>query len=97
MHPSPNALVGMTTDDLMSYREELRMQAIETDETFNGPCRTRVELIDAILADRKHGPGADPVRRDQSKHVGADGRLRYSADGSEVFPGATGVRRGPRS
>jgi len=35
----------------------------------------------------------DPVARDQSKCVGADGVLRYSADGSEVFPGATGVRR----
>ena len=36
---------------------------------------------------------SDPVRTDQSKEVGADGRLRYSADGSEVFPGPTGVRR----
>jgi hypothetical protein len=34
----------------------------------------------------------DPVARDQSKYVGEDGRLRYSADGSEVFPGPTGVR-----
>jgi hypothetical protein len=34
----------------------------------------------------------DPVRKNQSKHVGADGHLRYDADGSRVFPGPTGVR-----
>lgn len=34
----------------------------------------------------------DPIAADQSKHVGEDNRLRYNADGSEVFPGATGVR-----
>jgi hypothetical protein len=36
--------------------------------------------------------GSDPIAGNQSKHVGADGRLRYDADGSEVFPGATGRR-----
>jgi len=35
----------------------------------------------------------DPVTKDQSKHRDASGVLRYSADGSEVFPGPTGVRR----
>ena len=40
-------------------------------------------------------PWADPVKRDQSKYVGDDGKLRYYADGSEVFPGPTGVRRWP--
>lgn len=35
----------------------------------------------------------DPVERNQSKHVDAAGALRYDADGSEVFPGPTGVRR----
>ena len=33
------------------------------------------------------------VKQDQSKYVDAAGVLRYSADGSEVFPGPTGVRR----
>lgn len=37
----------------------------------------------------------DPVQQNQSKYVGADGRLRYVADDSEVFPGPTGVRRWP--
>jgi len=37
----------------------------------------------------------DPVLKDQSKYRDADGKLRYSADGSEVFPGPTGVRRWP--
>lgn len=37
----------------------------------------------------------DPVKKDQSKYRGADGKLRYSADGSEVYPGPTGVRRWP--
>jgi hypothetical protein len=32
------------------------------------------------------------ITTNQSKHVGPDGRLRYDADGSEVFPGPTGVR-----
>jgi hypothetical protein len=35
------------------------------------------------------------VVQNQSKHVGADGKLRYDADGSEVFPGPTGVRQPP--
>lgn len=34
----------------------------------------------------------DPVRKNQSKHVGEDGQLRYDADNSLVFPGPTGVR-----
>jgi hypothetical protein len=37
----------------------------------------------------------DPIRTNQSKYRGRDGRLRYQADGSEVFPGPTGVRRWP--
>lgn len=44
------------------------------------------------VADMLPGFRDDPVSRDQSKHVGDDGRLRYTADGSEVFPGPTGVR-----
>lgn len=36
----------------------------------------------------------DPIRTDQSKTI-IDGRLCYSADGSEVFPGASGVRKLP--
>lgn len=36
---------------------------------------------------------ADPIRRNQSKHLDSNGVLRYSADDSEVFPGPTGVRR----
>lgn len=35
----------------------------------------------------------DPIHSDQSKHTDAEGKLRYNADGSEVFPGPTGVRR----
>lgn len=34
----------------------------------------------------------DPVETNQSKHVDSEGVLRYDADDSEVFPGATGVR-----
>lgn len=34
-----------------------------------------------------------PIQVNQSKYVGDDGKLRYQADGSEVFPGRTGVRR----
>lgn len=33
------------------------------------------------------------VEQDQSKHADAFGQLRYDADGSFVFPGATGVRK----
>lgn len=35
---------------------------------------------------------SDPIESDQSKTCD-DGVLRYAADGSEVFPGATGVRK----
>lgn len=39
-------------------------------------------------------PGCtDPIHKNQSKFVDAAGILRYSADGSEVFPGPTGVRK----
>jgi len=34
----------------------------------------------------------DPVLANQSKYRDADGVLRYSADGSRVFPGPTGIR-----
>jgi hypothetical protein len=54
MHPSPAALMTMTDAELGDYRAELRELAIDTDETFNGPYRTRVALIDAIMDDRKY-------------------------------------------
>jgi len=38
-------------------------------------------------------PTVDPVRKNQSKYVDIFGVLRYSADGSIVFPGPTGVRK----
>lgn len=53
MHPSPAALIDMSAEELQTYREELRKLALDTDEDFNGPYRTRRDLIDAILADRK--------------------------------------------
>lgn len=56
MHPSPAALLNMTDAELKTYRDELRALAIEADETFNGPYRTRVALIGAILDDRRYGP-----------------------------------------
>lgn len=37
--------------------------------------------------------GRDPIHANQSKFVDEAGILRYRADGSEVFPGATGVRK----
>ena len=33
------------------------------------------------------------IKQNQSKYVDAAGVLRYQVDDSEVFPGATGVRR----
>jgi len=35
----------------------------------------------------------DPVGSNQSKYADEHGVLRYSTDNSEVFPGATGVRK----
>jgi len=60
MHPSPSALVEMSDADLETYREELRVQSIETDEDFNGACRARMDLIDGILGDRRRGPKDTP-------------------------------------
>lgn len=34
----------------------------------------------------------DPVLSNQSKYTDAQGLLRYSADGSRVFPGPIGIR-----
>lgn len=63
MHPSPVALIEMSTEDLKRYREELRELALDTDEDFNGPYRTRRDLIDAILADRKRSAGLAGIQR----------------------------------
>lgn len=52
MHPSPNALADMTTADLNDYREYVRNLAIEHND-LNGAYQTRINLIDAILSDRK--------------------------------------------
>lgn len=52
MHPSPAALADMTNDELDAYREELRELAIETND-LSGAYQARIDLIDAIRADRK--------------------------------------------
>jgi hypothetical protein len=55
MHPSPTALLTMTTADLMAYREELRTAVLDdgTKDHHDHPYRVRIRLIDAIVEDRK--------------------------------------------
>lgn len=81
MHPSPAALIEMSDADLNTYRDSLRIQAIDTDEDFNGPCRARIELIDGILADRKRGPREAPEAVYTVKfHNGAHGVQRTNSE-----------------
>lgn len=54
MHPSPVALMTMTSAELETYREELSRLSIEANEdVITGVYRARYNLVDAILADRK--------------------------------------------
>lgn len=58
MHPSPSALALMSTAELEAYRAELHeadLDAADRDDVFNA-YRTRKQLVDAILADRKQAP-----------------------------------------
>jgi hypothetical protein len=56
MHPSPDALMTMTNDELLAYRAELSELEMNTDDVFNA-YSTRKALIDAILSDRKRNAG----------------------------------------
>lgn len=55
MHPSPAALIEMTDAQLTEYREQLRTTMLDHPEhdEINSPYRARVDLINAILDDRK--------------------------------------------
>lgn len=92
-HADPDA------PDLNPYYAEVELRHVEDDDHRDVLVIVWEDGTRLVLGDNyaNHFTPIDPVRADQSKYVDHRGTLRYSADHSEVYPGPTGVRRGPDS